>query len=347
MDGNPSVKSERKAALPTIQRVADAAGVSCSTVSRSFARPELLSARTVAHVRRCAEALGYVPSKVAQALSTGRTGNIALVVPDIANPFFPPLIRAVQTTADRAGFSVFIGDGDETAEREERLLTKLAGQVDGFVLVSPRLPSARLAAHGQRRPMVLVNRDQPGLTRVLIDSALGIEAAVAHLHELGHRRIGYIAGPATSWSNQERNRAIHRAAIERSMEVKLIPDQRPTFEGGVAAAQQVIAAGTTAAIAFDDLMAQGLMAGLAQAEIRVPTAFSVIGCDDVLGVRTIPQLTTISSRSAEAGELATRLLLDILSGAAARPKRRVLDSRLIGRASTGPAVNLRLVRVAR
>ena len=344
MDGKPSRRSERKAALPTIQRVAEAAGVSSSTVSRSFAKPELLSAGTVAHVRRCAEELGYVPSKVAQALSTGRTGNIALVVPDIANPFFPPLIRAVQATADRAGFSVFIGDGDETAEREDRLLGKLSGQVDGFVLVSPRLPPARLTAHRQRRPMVLVNRDQRGLNRVLIDSALGVAAAVDHLHGLGHHRISYIAGPATSWSNQERNRATQRAAADRGMDVQIIPDQRPTFEGGVAAAQQVVAAGTTAAIAFDDLVAQGLMAGLAQADIRVPDAFSVIGCDDVLGVRTIPQLTTISSRSAEAGELATQLLLDVLSGVVTRPRRRILQSRLIERASTGPAVNLRLVR---
>src|SRR5215212_11112853 len=108
--------------MPTISQVAKAAGVSPATVSRTFNRPELLSHATLKRVRGVAEKLGYVPNQVARALSTGRAGNIALIVPDIANPFFPPLIRAAQAHADRVGYAVFLGDSDEQPEREEVLL---------------------------------------------------------------------------------------------------------------------------------------------------------------------------------------------------------------------------------
>src|SRR5215470_3528997 len=119
---------------PTISDVAKAAGVSTSTVSRAFSRPEMLLEETVAQVRSVATQLGYLPNPMARALSTGRQGNIAIVVPDIANPFFPPLLRAAQTTADAAGFSVFLGDSYEDPARELRLVNKLVMQVEGFIL---------------------------------------------------------------------------------------------------------------------------------------------------------------------------------------------------------------------
>lgn len=95
----------------------------------------MLKEETVQQVRSVASQLAYLPNPMARALSTGRQGNIAIVVPDIANPFFPPLLRAAQATADSAGFSVFLGDSDEDARREERLVTKLAMQVEGFILL--------------------------------------------------------------------------------------------------------------------------------------------------------------------------------------------------------------------
>jgi LacI family transcriptional regulator len=141
--------------VSTIADVAKAAGVSRATVSRAFGRPQLLKPETVAHVQRVAAELGYAPSRVARALSTGRFGNLALVVPDIANPFFPPLIRAVQGRADRAGFAIFLGDADEDPAREDVLLGQLAAQVDGFVLASSRMGEELIRAHAARRPLVL------------------------------------------------------------------------------------------------------------------------------------------------------------------------------------------------
>jgi len=331
--------------LPTIDLVAAKAGVSRATVSRAFTRPELLSRETVRRVRSVARRLGYVPNQIARALSTGRHGSIALVVPDIANPFFPPLIRAVQTKADEAGLSVFLGDSDENPQREDMLIGKFAGQVEGFVLVSPRLAKARIHAHGERRPLVLVNRDVPGLPRVLIDSALGARLAIDHLAALGHRSIAYIGGPVSSWSNQQRRGAVLRTGDALGLAIVEIPAERATFEGGMAAVASVLAAGVTAAVAFDDLVAEGLLVGLAQRGIEVPRAFSVIGCDDVLGARTNPPLTTISSPSAEAGRIAIDLLAKALEGPSNREVVCRLDTGLIHRSST--AAPLVLARGAR
>ena len=157
----------------TIADVATAAGVSRATVSRAFGRPGMLRQETVEHVLTVAGRLGYTPNRVAQALSTGRFANLAVVVPDIANPFFPPLIRAAQGRADRAGYAVFLGDADEDPDREDVLLRQLGTQVEGFVLASSRMADDLIQAHAERRPLVLINRDVPGIPRVLIDTTRG------------------------------------------------------------------------------------------------------------------------------------------------------------------------------
>lgn len=323
--------------LPTISQVATEAGVSRATVSRAFTRPEMLSAETVARVKLAAERMGYVPNQVARALSTGRHGNIALIVPDVANPFFPPLIRGAQKRADLEGFCLFLGSSDEDPDREDTLVAKFTGQVEGIVLVSSRLDEARIRAHAARVPIVLINRDVKGLPRVLIDTATGIEAAVDHLSDLGHKRLCYVAGPAVSWSNQQRRRAARQAAKRRSVDLAALPAHRATFESGREAVPALLATGATAAIAFDDVTAQGLLVGLAEHGVPVPGAFSVIGCDDVLGATTYPPLTSVSARCDEAGEVALDLLGDVLRLRALRDVRYALETRLVVRSSTGIA----------
>ena len=191
-------------AAPTIARVAAEVGVSRATVSRAFGAPHLLNAATVEAVRNVAARLGYVPNQTARALSTGRTGNVALVVPDITNPFFATLMRGAQTRAREAGFAMFLGDSDELPALEDELLTKLAAQVEGFVLVSPRSTPERIRHHASRRPLVLVNSDVEGLARLMVDTGPSYACAIDHLAGLGHRRIAYVAGPVLSWSNAQR-----------------------------------------------------------------------------------------------------------------------------------------------
>jgi LacI family transcriptional regulator len=327
----------RRRPAPTISQVAAAAGVSRATVSRAFTRPEMLSEETVRHVRTTADALGYVPNQVARALSTGRHGNLALIVPDVTNPFFPPLIRAAQRRAEEAGFCVFLGNSDEMPEREDTLVSRFSGQVEGIILASPRMHADHIRMHAERRPLVLINRDVAGISRVLINSAQGIAAAIAHLYELGHRRIVYVSGPSASWSNQQRQRAIGREAKARRIGVTTIPARLPSYESGRAAATQIGSTGATAAIAFDDLIAQGLIAGLSERGVEVPAQFSVIGCDDVLGTTTYPPLTTVAARCSDAGEAAADLLIKLMQAGAPSEVRCILGSHLAVRATTAPA----------
>jgi len=321
---------------PTISDVAKILDVSRSTVSRAYSRPELLNPATVKAIHATAAKLGYRPNQVARALSTGRHGNLAIVVPDIANPFFPPLLRAAQVAADGAGFSLFLGDSDEDGLREAVLLEKLMMQTEGFVLASSRMPDQKIKELAARHPLVLVNRDTPGIPRVLIDTASGIDAAVIHLAELGHRRLVYVSGPAASWSDQQRRQAVRKAAARQKLTMEPVAAERPTFDAGKAVTMAVLKTKATAAITFDDFVAQGLLSGLAEQGVTVPRDFSVIGCDDVLGASTHPALTSVSARCSEAGRMAVEMLLSILQSGQMTDLRCVLDTQLVVRATTAP-----------
>ncbi|MBF9235397.1 LacI family DNA-binding transcriptional regulator [Microvirga alba] len=318
----------------TIKQVAEAAGVARSSVSRAFTRPEMLSPETVKRIREAAEKLGYVPNQTARALSTGRHGNVALIVPDVANPFFPPLIRAAQMEADRSDLCVFLGNSDEDPKQEDKLVGRFTGQVEGLILASSRLSDERIQAHAALRPLVLINRDVEGIPRVLIDSGSGVREAVAHLAEIGHRHIVYVSGPTKSWSNKQRRRAVRMAADVLGLKVDIVAAAVASFEAGREAVGSILVTGATAAIAFDDLTAQGILAGLADRGIRVPEQFGVVGCDDVLGAATYPSLTTVSNRSVEAGKAALSLLLELMQSQSVRDVRYVLDTHLVVRNTT-------------
>ena len=178
---------------------------------------------------------------------------------------FAPLRRGQATTVSRCSSAT----SDEDADREDTLISQFAPQTAGFVLASSRLSEERIMAHFARRPIVLINRDIARLPRVLIDGARGVEAAVDHLAVLGHSRIAYISGPAGSWSNQRRRRAIREGTRRREMELFIIQSRAPTYEAGSEAADPLCASTATAAIAFDDLVAQGLIAGLAAKGVGV------------------------------------------------------------------------------
>jgi DNA-binding LacI/PurR family transcriptional regulator len=331
----------RTLSAPTISDVAKAAGVSTATVSRAFSRPDMLREDTVAQVRNIADQLGYLPNPMARALSTGRQGNIAIVVPDIANPFFPPLLRAAQATADTAGYSVFLGNSDEDPNREHRLIHKLLMQIEGLILASSRMQNKKILEIAHRRPIVLINRDTPGLARVLIDTVAGIDAAVAHLAELGHKSLVYVSGPAASWSDQQRRLAVERATTRHKMTLQSVPARHPSFDAGREITSTIIGLDATAAITFDDFVAHGLLAGLAEQGIIVPRDFSVIGCDDVLGASTYPALTSVSARCDEAGRMAADLLINTLQTGKRSDVRCLLDTWLVIRDTTAQAPKTR------
>jgi LacI family transcriptional regulator len=323
-------------AAPTISNVAALAGVSRATVSRAFSNPRVLRPETVTRVREVADRLGYVPNPTAKALSTGRHGLLAMIVPDIANPFFPPMIGAAQGRAETAGLALLLGNTDEDPAREYTMVSRLTLQADGFVLAASRMSERQIRSLAARRPVVLVNRDLAGLPRVLVDSADGVRAAVEYLAELGHTRIAYVAGPTRSWANTQRKKAVKRAAERAGVEAVMLPGRLSSYEAGMQAAPDLLETRATAAVAFDDVLAHGIMAGLARHGVSVPDNMSLVGCDDVLKAQVYPPLTTVSSPAADAGAAAVDLLVQHLENPGSPDRRVLLGTSLIIRATTAP-----------
>lgn len=324
----------------TIRDVARLAGVSASTVSRALSLPDVVNAATRSRVQQAAAQLGYQPNKAARGLITGRTGNIGLVVPDLANPFFPSVVKGVQARARSNDLAVFLADTDEDATAEVGLVHALAKQVDGLILCSPRAGDDELVAVAQETNVVLVNRLVEGVPAVTFDNGGGMRQAIAHLAALGHRRIAWVGGPPTSWSNSQRFIGLHAAAVDCGVELVPVGQFAPTYEGGVAAADQAVATGATAVVTYNDLVAIGLLARLHARGIDVPGELSVLGIDDIaMAGMSRPALTTVRLPKQKAGELAVELLLELLNNPNedpdANPGRRVLPGELMVRDSTG------------
>jgi LacI family transcriptional regulator len=325
----------------TIRDVARLAGVSPSTVSRALSMPEMVNAATRARVATAVEQLGYQPNRAARGLITGRTGNIGLVVPDLANPFFASVAKGVQARARRYDVAVFIADTDEDATAEVGLIRALAKQVDGLILCSPRAGDSDLSAIAQDTNVVLVNRTAEGVPGVTFDNEEGMRQAVAHLVALGHRRIAWVGGPVTSWSTQHRSIGLSNALYAQGAELVRVGSFAPTYEGGMAAADQAVATGATAVVTYNDLVAIGLLARLHARGISVPADLSVVGIDDIAMSRMArPALTTVRLPKQEAGRIAVELLLAVLDDPdpdTAVATRGTLHGELIVRDSTGPA----------
>jgi DNA-binding LacI/PurR family transcriptional regulator len=333
---------DSKQRAPTITDVALAAGISVSTVSRAYHMPDLVRAATRARALAAAAELGYTPNRAARGLITGRTGSLGLVVPDIANPFFPPLIKAAQNRAHAGDHSLYLADGAEDPDREFRAIRMMAKQVDGVVACSSRMFPAQLREVSRLVPLVLINRTFEELPAVLLDMGGGMRQAVEHLHTLGHRRCTYLAGPASSWSGSQRLRAFRQTCRRLGIESIELGPFDPDYEAGVRAADLALAVGSTAIVAFNDLMALGVLARLAERGVGVPQELSVVGFDDIrMAAMASPPLTTIAAPAAEAGRAAIELALDPLASHGDRypPTRRAqtLPTRLRIRASSGPA----------
>ncbi len=321
----------------TIRDVASAAGVHVSTVSRTFSAPHLVNAETRGRVLAAAERLGYRPNRVARALITGRTNNLGLIVADLANPFFLPLIKAAGSQARHRDHHVFIADTDEDPLTEAELVQTLAKQVDGIVLCSPRMSSDLIERLSREVPFVVINRVVAGLPAVVMDVASGIRDAIGHLAGLGHRRLALLTGPRGSWTSREIQRAATEAARTLRLDLTVLGPNKPTEATGAAAAEHLQDRGVTGVLAFNDLMAIGVLDGLRDRGVLVPEEASVVGVDDIAISRlTRPRLTTIATPTAAAGRAAVDMLLQ--HGDDRRATARItLPTELVVRDSTGPA----------
>jgi LacI family transcriptional regulator len=300
----------------TIRDVARAAGVSISTVSRALAAPDQVAADTRHRVQEAARSMGYSPNRAARGLITGRTGSIGLVVPDLENPFFGSICKGVQARARAAGYAVFIADTDEDPLLEAEVVRSLATQVDGMILCSARGSDTALAALAGEAPMVLVNRRLGDIPSITFDNHGGVRAVMAHLVALGHRRIAYAGGPATSWSNRERTEAFRSYdSTTPGLELVELGQFPPFFSGGTQAADLAIASGATAIVAFNDLVAVGVIDRLRHRGLRVPEDISVVGFDNVpVSTLVWPNLTTVDFPRIRIGRVSVDMLLDAVRG---------------------------------
>jgi LacI family repressor for deo operon, udp, cdd, tsx, nupC, and nupG len=300
----------------TIDQVAKEAGVSTATVSRVLAGIGSVNATMAAEVRRVASTLGYRPFGAARDLASGHHRSIGVVVPDLANPYFYDIISSAQAAAAKDGYRMLIADSGGDPETELSMCEDLLSQAGGLIVQSSRMDAAglkSLVAHNS--PVVLINRVEYGvdLPTVGVDNFSAMLEICHHLTSLGHRKAVYLAGPASSWQNQERWRAIQQARMMGLESTSLSAE--PTIEGGYAATDAVLAEGPTAIIAFNDLVACGVLARLRERGLRVPEDMSVTGFDDIVFAKfTQPALTTAVTPRAVLGEQAWKILRARLNG---------------------------------
>jgi LacI family transcriptional regulator len=324
----------------TIHDVARRAMVSPSTVSRALGSSNHVRGTTRERVLAAARELGYRPNPAAQSLITGRTGNLGIVVPDLGNPFYTGVLRGVQARARAAGYAVFFADSEEDTAAEASLVRSMARQVDGVIMCSPFASDAQLNALSTATSLTLLNRRLRGVPSVVMDSAGGMRQVLAHLAALGHRRCAYVNGPKSSWSNRERRRVLHSVAPRHHLDFVEFGPFEPKFESGPQVADLALASGVTAIVAYNDIMALGVLSRLADRQVAVPQEMSVVGFDNLLYAAVCaPPLTTVAMPMETGGRAAVDLLLTNLgiSDGDRGESHRALTTTLIVRSTTGPA----------
>ena len=324
---------------PTIYDIAELAGVNPSTVSRALTTPGRINAKTEAKVRAAAAELNYKVNPFARALPTGRTRLIAFMISDITNPVFFKAIRGAESAAAQAGYTMVVAESQESPEEEAKVLERIQPMVDGIVLATTRLTDAQIQAANRDKPVVLLNRVVPGVPDVVPNNEPGIDETVKHLADLGHKHLGFLSGPANSWINADRWNHLMKAALASGMTIVELGNNEPTMDAGSAAIDKVLASGVSAVIAYNDLMAIGLLKAARERKLDVPGVLSVVGFDNIFGSDfTNPPLSTIQLPLESAGTDAVHAVLALLDSEDRDPsavKPSAIKTSLLIRGSTG------------
>ncbi len=320
---------------PTIYDVAQAAGVAASTVSRAFARPGRVNVETAARIFEAAEALGYrsgaLPGRV-----TTRTRALALVVTDITNPFYADIIRGAHEAAGELGYTVLLSHTQEDAQLEREWTERELRAVEGVLLASSRMSDQAIRMMAKQKPVVVLNRRLPEVPSILVDNARGVRRAVEHLAGLGHDAITYVAGPESSWTDGTRWQALREAAYELDLRLRRVgPCNTPTIQAGFGTAREIADQRATAVIAYNDVVAIGVLKGLLRLGVAVPDEVSILGFDNTLLAEiTEPELTTVAAPLCAMGATGVRNLVAMVGGAVPSREPIVMPVRLVVRRST-------------
>jgi LacI family transcriptional regulator len=330
----------------TIRDVARLADVHPGTVSRALNQQtrNLVNEETAARVLAAAEELGYRPNSMARGLKTSRSMTVGVLIPDLTNPLFPPIVLGIEDRLTRDGYTpLLVNTGSDAARERASIDAMLARQVDGFIAATARLDSEPLAdviAGGL--PVVLVNRtfEDGSIPACTVDDARGSELAVQHMRELGHERIGYVAGPQNVSTGHRRYLGFMAAMAAAGLAV---PAERVSYarafnevSGERACADVLRSDGTvTAIIAANDRLAIGCYDALARQGLSCPGDVSIIGFNDMMFIdRLRPPLSSVRVPQRAIGYAAADLLLEQLAGGSTEPREVLLEPVLVARGST-------------
>ena len=315
----------------TIRDVARVAEVHPGTVSRALNEQTraLVNPETAERVLRAAEELGYRPNPIARGLKTNRSFTVGVVIPDLTNPLFPPIMRGIEDRLAQAGYTALIVNTDNDGDRERSQITAMrARQVDGFIAATARLDH-ELLSEVAGTPLVLVNRnfEDRSVPAVAVDDRAGIGLAVAHVSGLGHRRIGHLAGPQNVSTGHRRYLGFLDAMQAAKLEV---PEGAISFTAALTESEGARSSAellerqpqVTAIVAGNDRLAIGCYDTLTALGLQCPQDVSIVGFNDMPFVdRLRPPLTSVRVPQREIGTAAADLLLQLLAEPAQPPAR--------------------------
>lgn len=329
-----------------IKDVAARAGVHPSTVSRvlNSATRAMVSRDVADRVQKIADEMGYARSSLASGLRTGRSFTIGVIIPDLSNPVFPPVVRGIERALSAEGYIAILADSDNSQRSERAIFESLrARSIDGLILATAHIEDPIVSACvAENLPVVLVNRtvDAHDVTEVINNDELGIELAVTHLTELGHRNIAFLGGPADTTTGRDRRRAFERLgrAGRFHFNSEICVDCNAFTEAAGHEGMATILEHRdkfTAVVAANDLLALGCYDALAERELSCPAHVSVTGCNDMPFVdRLSPPLTSIHIQHDELGVQAANLLIEEIRDDNAERRTVLLDPDLVIRGST-------------
>ena len=337
------MKRERKRKV-TIRDVADLVGVHHSTVSRALSpnKRDKISPAVVKKVEKAAKKLGYYRNIVASSLKQNRSFAVGVLIPDLMNPIFPPIIRGIQDTAEAVGYTVITANTDDEPDKERDALRMMQGRsIEGVIMATARREDPiveECIAHDI--PLVMVNRtvDRDGVNAVILDENHGIRSVIDHLMSLKHKRIAHVAGPQHTSTGFHRAKAFSDYLSIHNLPTHLVEAANKfTIEEGRRAFRRLLAKDNSfsAIVAGNDLLALGCMDAMRDMGLMVPENISITGYDDILFLeRMSPALTTVLVPKYEMGCQATKTLLEIIDGEDKAPVVLRMQPRLVIRNST-------------
>jgi DNA-binding LacI/PurR family transcriptional regulator len=331
--------------MSSIREVAHAAGVSTATVSHVINNTRYVSEEVRARVLGAVERCGYYPNAHARSLASGRSNIFGLVISDISNPFFPELVKSIETTAFERGYDVVLSNTNYDPERASHYVRRLIERKVAGVAVMTSELDAELVGELARRDVSVVFLDLGAsgkhMSNLRVNYESGIDEGVQHLVSLGHRRIAFVGGPA-----HLRSAARRLEAFRKSMR-RYLPDAPFEvyngdfkLEGGRRAACEMLAAREkpTAVVAANDMMALGVLVELRAAGLSIPRDVSVVGFDDIaFAALSDPQLTTVCLPRIELGRRAVEALMMTIEHPDQRGVEIDIPTYLLVRGSTAPA----------